>query len=110
MTGDEYQRLAARTINPNNSTVENLLHGILGISAEAGEFLGLFQKLYQGHEIDSEHAGKELGDILWTIAEVCTCLGWSMDDIMALNIKKLQERYPNGFETEKSIHRKEGDV
>lgn len=110
MTGNEYQKLAARTINPNITREENKKHGLFGIAAETGEFLGLFQKLYQGHELDETHAKKELGDILWNIAEVCTCFGWDLDEIMEMNIQKLRERYPNGFETEKSVHRKEGDV
>lgn len=29
---------------------------------------------------------------------------------MELNIQKLRERYPDGFEVERSLHRKEGDV
>lgn len=110
MTGNEYQKLAARTINPANSNTENLLHGLFGIAAETGEFLDIFQKMYQGHNPDDEHAKKELGDILWNIAEICTCLGWELDDIMEINIQKLRERYPDGFNPEKSMHRKEDDI
>ena len=36
---------------------------------------------------------------------------WSkMEDVMQMNIDKLRARYPEGFEVDKSLHRKEGDV
>lgn len=36
--------------------------------------------------------------------------GWSLDDIMRMNIDKLKERYPDGFKAEQSLHRKAGDI
>lgn len=53
---------------------------------------------------------KELGDVLWFVAEVATAFGWNLDEIAKMNIEKLEARYPNGFETEKSLHRKNGDI
>ena len=53
---------------------------------------------------------KELGDILWMIAEFCTAHGWKLEDVMHLNIIKLKARYPEGFSGEKSLHRKTGDI
>ena len=37
-------------------------------------------------------------------------LGYSLNDVMRANVFKLQSRYPNGFESEKSLDRKDGDV
>jgi len=48
--------------------------------------------------------------LLWFIAEWCTSYGLSLEDIMQLNIDKLRARYPEGFDAEHSLHRKEGDV
>ena len=110
MTGNSYQELAARTINKelNNSQAEyHALHGMVG---EIGEIHSIFQKEYQGHTIDNEHLKKELGDLLWFIAEFCTVNGWDLEDVMRLNIQKLRARFPDGFEAEKSLHRKEGDI
>lgn len=58
MTLEEYQRLAARTITKgmNFNDMEN--HALSGLVSEVGELHGLYQKLYQGHEWDSEHAKK----------------------------------------------------
>ena len=110
MTGNEYQRLAARTINLGLTSEGQRMHALHGIAAEVGELHGIYQKIYQGHEFNPEHAKKEVGDILWMLAEYCTANGWSLDDIMQLNIDKLRVRYPEGFDVEHSLHRAEGDI
>lgn len=110
MTGTEYQHLAARTINPALTAAETEAHALYGMAAEVGELLGLYQKRLQGHALDSEYIKKETGDILWFIAELCTVNGWSLGDIMQLNIDKLKARYPDGFDAGHSMHRTEGDV
>ena len=110
MMGDEYQKLAVRTCNINDDKVDMLCHGVFGLTSEAGEVAGLLQKVYQGHEFDEEHMKKELGDCMWMIAEICTALEFPLDDVMQTNIDKLKARYPTGFDPDKSLHRKDGDV
>ena len=110
MTGKEYQKLAMRTCNINDNNKNMLCHGVFGLTSEAGEVAGLLQKVYQGHKFDNEHMKNELGDCMWMIAEICTALDFSLDDVMQTNIDKLKARYPDGFDPDKSLHRKEGDV
>lgn len=111
MTPNEYQKLAMRTCNLLHSPLDDMAcHAVFGLTSEAGEVAGLFQKRYQGHELDEEHLMKEIGDCLWMIAELCTAYGFSLEDVMQLNIDKLRARYPDGFSEEKSLHRAEGDV
>lgn len=110
MTGNEYQELAEFTINNDLSCVEVEMHALHGMVGEIGELHSLYQKAYQGHVPDIEHAKKELGDLLWFIAEYCTALEWKLEDVMQLNIDKLKARYPEGFEIDKSLHRSEGDI
>jgi len=110
MTGNEYQKLAGRTINMNlteNGQEQHALHGMVG---EIGELHSLYQKKYQGHDFDEVHAKKELGDLLWFVAEYCTSHGWNLEDVMQMNIDKLKARFPEGFDCEKSLHRKAGDI
>lgn len=107
MTLNEYQMAAARTMNPNLGTAETELHALHGLSAEVGEIHGIFQKYYQGHEVDDEDLKKELGDLLWMIAELCTVEGWILDDIGWMNIEKLRKRYPEGFSAIRSLNREE---
>ena len=106
LEGNEYQELAARTINYDLSDKEKVLHALHGMVGEVGEIHSLYQKVYQGHDFDSNEMKKELGDLLWFIAEYCTACGWTLEDIMQLNIDKLKARYPEGFSEEKSINRK----
>ena len=110
MTGNEYQVLAARTISKGMGKCAMDAHAMHGMVGEIGELHSLYQKIYQGHKFDEEHAKKELGDLLWFIAEYCTANGWKLGDIMRMNITKLQGRYPKGFEAEKSLNRREGDI
>lgn len=111
MAGDEYQKLAMRTCSiPRNQNVSMLRHAVFGLCSEAGEVAGLLQKEYQGHIFDREHMKKELGDCMWMIAEACTALDISLDDVMQTNIDKLRARYPEGFDAERSLHRADGDI
>lgn len=109
MSPNEYQKLAMRTAAHDNKK-SMMYHAVFGLTAEAGEVSGIFQKKYQGHEICRDHVKKELGDCLWMIAEACTALDFNLEDVMQTNIDKLKARYPDGFERDKSIHRKEGDI
>ena len=107
---NEYQELAARTINKDlgaNEVGKHALHGMVG---EIGEIHSIYQKLYQGHKWDDAHVKKELGDLLWFIAEYCTAKDWTLEEIVQMNIDKLKARYPQGFETDKSLHRESGDI
>ena len=110
MTGNEYQKLAARTINHKLDNNEQMMHALHGMSGEIGEIHSLFQKAYQGHPIDPKHMASELGDLLWFTMEFATAMGWDIEDIMQRNIDKLMTRYPEGFDPDKSLHRREGDI
>ena len=107
---NEYQRRASRTINHKLKQTEQRLHALHGIVGEIGEIHSLFQKVYQGHELDVEHLKKEIGDMLWFVAELCTSFGFTLGEVAEMNIQKLEARYPDGFETDKSLHRAEGDI
>ena len=111
MNGNEYQKLAMRTSNQTLMKDYHLLNGALGLVGESGEIADLIKKNWmQGHPIDLEHIAKELGDVLWYVAETATAIGYDLDTIMEMNIEKLKQRYPNGFDSRLSQHRKEGDV
>ena len=110
MTLNEYQNLAARTINPDLMDQEVESHALHGMVGEIGEIHSLYQKIYQGHVFDSEHAKKEIGDLLWFIAEYCTVNCIELDEVAQMNIDKLKARYPDGFDVDHSLHRKMVDI
>ena len=85
MEARDFQEKAARTINSNLYDYEIEQHALHGMASEIGELHGLYQKAYQGHEFDEEHAQKELGDLLWFVAEYCTAMNWDLGLIMILS-------------------------
>lgn len=106
-----YQTAAARTIRKDMLDWEIESHALHGMVAEIGELHSIYQRVYQGHPADDVHMKKELGDILWFLAEYCTARGWELSEIAQMNIDKLLARYPgDGFEAERSLHRKAGDI
>jgi len=128
MTGKEYQVLANVT-NDGKSTqrLEDwsylntrrkifpdtgaILNACLGLSGEVGEFNDLIKKaIFHEKPIDIQHAKKELGDVMWYVALMCTAFGWDLDEILQMNIDKLSKRYPEGFDVVKANNRAENDL
>lgn len=102
----EYQENAAVTANKNLSLIDRLLVATLGLAGEAGEVADIIKKYHgHGHSLDINKLKKELGDVQWYIAEICTVLGLNLDDVPTENIEKLRKRYPEGFESRRSIER-----
>lgn len=112
MTINEYQQEALRT-EPKEMMLktDRLLNGLMGLNGEAGEAIDILKKyLFQGHELDGEHLAKELGDVAWYLAVTADALGYSLEDILRMNVEKLRARYPNGFEAKRSTRRKSDDI
>ena len=78
---------------------------------ESGEVIDIVKKwLMQGHDLDKEHLIKELGDIAWYLAEAATALDVPLETVFQGNLDKLRRRFPNGFYTQASVHRKKDDI
>ena len=91
-----------------------LLTASIGMQAESGEFSEIIKKIiFQGKEFNEDerfHLMRELGDVLWYWVQGCTALGYTPQQVMKENIKKLESRYPNGFEAIRSEVRLQGDI
>lgn len=119
MTPDEYQQAAARTICPQDQVPRRLIcgfrgtvdgsvpdtdgvmftHAVNGIAGESGELSGLVEKtVWYSQPFDRTNAIEELGDLLWYVAEACTALGMTMEEVMNGNIRKLRSRYPEKYQ------------
>ena len=110
MTVNEYQRRAMATLNPGLTEKDVLINSVMGLCGESGEAIDLVKKwLAQGHELDKVHLAKELGDVAWYLAEAATALGMPLEDILRVNLEKLERRYPGGFSAERSVGRKADD-
>lgn len=101
MTINEFQEKALRTAG-----TPNLENGVLGLCGESGEVADIVKKhLFQGHELDTKHIAEELGDVAWYLSVSASAIGYKLEDILQMNVDKLLKRYPDGFDSEKSIHR-----
>jgi NTP pyrophosphatase (non-canonical NTP hydrolase) len=93
---------------------ERILTAAIGICSEGGEFAEIVKKaFFQGKPFDEDaqyHAKRELGDIMFYIAQACIALDITMDDVIETNIEKLESRYPDGFDAYLSENRKDGDI
>ena len=108
---NEYQELAMVTLNPELSKRDVLINSVMGLCGESGEAIDIVKKwMAQGHELDQERLKKELGDIAWYLAEAATALDVPLEDVLRANIDKLKKRYPDGFETKRSVVRLQGDL
>lgn len=106
-------------VQGNNSgedmQVARLMTSVIGMMAESGEFAEVVKKkIFQADTkfTDDEifHMKRELGDVLWYWVQGCIALGFTPEEVMQENIKKLEKRYPNGFEVARSEVREQGDI
>lgn len=103
---NEYQDLAMKTLNNDLNKKDILINGVMGLCGESGESIDIVKKhLAQNHELDREHLIDELGDIAWYLAETAYSLDIELEEVLVRNINKLKKRYPNGFDSVKSINR-----
>ena len=99
----------------NGANVTQLATAALGLTAESGEFAEVVKKIFfQGKPYNEEnvfHMKRELGDICWYLAQACMALDTTFDEVIEMNVEKLESRYPGGsFDVHKSENRKEGDL
>jgi NTP pyrophosphatase (non-canonical NTP hydrolase) len=113
MNADNYQQQAARTLTdgPDAQYSDHqlmLVWNALGLAGEAGEVADSIKKMvFHQHGVDRDVLVKELGDVLWYVAALCSKLSINMSEAMERNIAKLKQRYPDGYTSAGSMVRKD---
>lgn len=111
MNATEYQNQAGRTLlaEPDQTYTGHeimLIWMALGLAGEAGEVAELIKKaVFHQHGIDRAELIKELGDVCWYIAGLCSVLDVDLSTVMERNIAKLRTRYPEGYSSANSVAR-----
>lgn len=94
--------------------IPRLLTAALGLGSETGEFVEIVKKmLLQGKPASEDnifHMKRELGDIMWYWTTACAALELDPYEVISENQKKLEARYGEKFEVQRSEVRKEGDL
>jgi NTP pyrophosphatase (non-canonical NTP hydrolase) len=100
MDFNQYQTQSRRTAKypPIGAGV---IYPTLGLTNEAGEVAGKVKKIFRDKggvigPAEREALKGELGDVLWYLAQVCTELGLSLDEVAESNLKKLFDRLERG--------------
>ena len=120
VTSDESKDFVAMSdrlveLDQQGINIERLLTGAVGLSAEGGELMEIVKKLiFQGKPVNDEtifHLKRELGDVMWYVMQVLMSLNISIEEVIEMNVEKLQKRYPGGeFDPYYSENRQEGDL
>ncbi len=97
---DRYQQESRKTWNviPMNHSI---VYPTMGMVNEAGEVAGKVKKIFRDHggeitEEDRQALKKELGDVLWYLAQICTELDLSLQEVAEANLIKLFSRLERG--------------
>ena len=97
---DRYQQESRKTWNviPMNHSI---VYPTMGMVNEAGEVAGKVKKIFRDHggeitEADRQALKKELGDVLWYLAQICTELDLSLQEVAEANLVKLFSRLERG--------------
>ncbi|TAK96594.1 hypothetical protein EPO05_01470 [Patescibacteria group bacterium] len=96
----EYQEKSRKTAKYPQAG-NNFVYPVLGLTGEAGEVAEKVKKIIRdkGGVVDDEAreaVKKELGDVLWYVAQLSTEFGLSLEDVAAGNIEKLYSRLERG--------------
>ena len=100
--------------NESSIKTPRLLTAALGLGSETGEFVEIVKKMFlQGKPPSDEnifHMKRELGDIMWYWVTACVALNLDPFEVIKENQTKLEARYGQEFEVERSEVRREGDL
>lgn len=97
-----YQQLAGRTaMYPGRDDQALAAYPALGLAGEAGEVCEHVKKVLRDDagrvtQARREALAKELGDVLWYVAAVCSELGLDMGQVARANVDKLADRQRRG--------------
>lgn len=101
MKFSDYQEMAFSTaVYPDKGTGA-FAYPALGLAGEAGEVSEKLKKCIRDHNWDvppekKAEIKKELGDVLWYVAALCTELGLRMGEVAGENLNKLFDRKDRG--------------
>ena len=102
-------------LNSRDIEMSRLLTAGIGLSGEVGEFNEIIKKvMFQEKTFDDvshEHMTRELGDIMWYVAQACLALKVDLVDVINGNKEKLSKRFPlKKFNEQDDANRDLGDV
>jgi NTP pyrophosphatase (non-canonical NTP hydrolase) len=103
-----YQSAVIRTAALNEEPRLGIAILAMGLAGETGELVDILKKVIgHGHEFDRARVRDEAGDVLWYLTALLDEFDLTLAEVALFNIRKLQARYPDGFDQERSRNRGE---
>jgi NTP pyrophosphatase (non-canonical NTP hydrolase) len=108
-------RLQALVVAEPRFNPSLLLTATVGMASEGGEMAEIVKKVvWQGKPWNDDvkfHLQRELGDVIWYWVNACRALNIDPNEVIAENVRKLENRYPGGsFGVHYSENRESGDL
>lgn len=70
------------------------IHLVAGLAAEVGEVCAIFQKAsYKSQALNMEDLKEELGDVFFYTTALASKYGYSIEELLEYNIRKLKRRH-----------------
>jgi NTP pyrophosphatase (non-canonical NTP hydrolase) len=98
---NEYQRRAnttdQRPARSDDDRDDVLVFPLMGLASEVGSLVTQYKKRIRdgdAHALFTDRVAEELGDILWYVANLAHKLDLDLEDVAALNLRRITERWP----------------
>lgn len=97
MTYDEFTASVARyPLVQEDPKILACMYCALGLVGEAGETADKVKKWHRDGSIDHRSVALELGDTLYYLTRLANYMGYTLEDIIRMNIEKLESRRDRG--------------
>lgn len=98
---NDYQDMAMEFDTFPRGVIPQVCFSSITLAEEAGEYCGKVKRMYREHRGNPtpeaiDQAAKELGDVLWSVAKSAGDIGFSLEDIARINLRKLSKRAAEG--------------
>lgn len=118
VTAENYVELAMRTKADQQKILDRLvklgpkamqlINALIGGANDLGELAEPVKKWIEygkDDALDAVNMKEEVGDELWRLAQICDAMGFTMQEAMEANIRKLQVRYGDKYSDLKALNR-----
>lgn len=106
MTFDRYRDFVLSKVSVQTISRDQELAAALGLCGETGEIADLIKKQrFQDHHVYHGWLLEELGDVYFYFVLMLDAMGYTLDQVIDENVRKLEERYPEGFDPDRSMNR-----
>ena len=75
-----------------NSQIVEAMYCALGLVGEAGEASEKIKKWHRDSVIDHKAVALELGDVLYYLTRLANTVGYTLEEVMKMNVDKLTSR------------------